>query len=111
METLMAHEITDATPMSTPSSLRERFLGPWNALAYTLGIACSLYYMWVALVGIHYPQVDRSLFIFVGIALSFSLKPAGKSYVVRVIDALVVVLAAIATYHFIDSYIDFVNAI
>src|SRR6185312_17159574 len=100
METLMAHEITDATPMSTPSSLRERFLGPWNALAYTLGISCSLYYMWVALVGIHYPQLDRSLFIFYGVALGFSMKPASRTVLARAIDALVIVGAAYATLRF-----------
>ncbi|MDI3470551.1 MAG: TRAP-type uncharacterized transport system, fused permease component [Pseudolabrys sp.] len=92
-------------------SLHDRFLGPWNKFAYATGIACSVYYMWTALVGIRYPQVDRSLFIFMGIALGFAMKPAGRSIILRVIDALFIVGAAAATIRFIVMYRDFVTMI
>jgi len=108
----MAHsETVGKTPANVSLSLRERFIGPWNKFAYALGVICSLYYMWVALVGIHYPQIDRSFFIFVGIALGFSLKPTGKSLAIRVVDGLVIVCAAVATVHFIGMYEEFVNSI
>ena len=92
-------------------SPRDRLLGPWNKLAYAIGVSCSLYYMWTALVGIHYPQVDRSLFIFMGIALGFSMKPTGHSISIRFIDALFIIGAAVATIRFIVMYEDFVTMI
>ena len=107
----MATNETIRVGASATLSSRDRFLGPWNKLAYALGAACSLYYMWTALVGIHYPQVDRSLFIFMGIALGFSMKPAGRSVILRVIDALFIIGAAAATIRFITMYEDFVTMI
>lgn len=108
----MAHsDVFEGEPIASPSSLRARFLGPWKKFAYALGVACSLYYMWVALVGIHYPQIDRSVFIFVGIALAFALKPTGGWLVVRAIDALVIIVAVAATANFIVTYEQFVNSI
>jgi TRAP-type uncharacterized transport system fused permease subunit len=91
--------------------MMERFVGPWNRLAYAVGGACSLYYMWTALVGIHHPQIDRSLFILVGIVLGFAMKPTGRSLTVRIVDLFFVVGAAVATLRFILSYEDFVTAI
>jgi TRAP-type uncharacterized transport system fused permease subunit len=109
----MAHlEATDLSSEGGPAgSLRERFVGPWRILSYLLGISCSLYYMWVALVGIHYPQLDRSLFIFYGIALGFAMKPASRTVLARVIDALVILGAAYATLRFNMMYVVFVNMI
>ncbi len=98
-------------PVAAATTLRERYLGPWNKLAYALGIACSLYYMWVALVGIRYPQLDRSLFIFFGVALGFAMKPAGRSTALRTLDALVIVGAAAATFRFNVMYLQFVNMV
>lgn len=108
----MAHlEATDLSESGPAGSLRERFVGPWRILSYLLGISCSLYYMWVALVGIHYPQLDRSLFIFYGIALGFAMKPASRTVLARVIDALVILGAAYATLRFNMMYVVFVNMI
>ncbi len=89
----------------------ERFVGPWKKLAYTVGVACSLYYMWTALVGIHYPQIDRSFFILVGIVLGFAMKPAGCSVSLRLLDAVFIVGAVVATLRFILKYEDFVTSI
>ena len=72
-------------------TLRERFVAPWRILSFILGGTCTLYYMWVALVGIHYPQLDRSLFIFYGIALGLAMKPTSKSVIVRIVDLLVII--------------------
>jgi TRAP transporter 4TM/12TM fusion protein len=91
--------------------MTRRFVAPWNRLAYVVGIACSLYYMWTALVGIHYPQIDRSLFILVGIVLGFAMKPVGRSVGLRVLDLLFVLAAAVATLRFIVNYEDFVTSI
>lgn len=91
--------------------MRERFVGPWRILSFILGGTCTLYYMWVALVGIHYPQLDRSLFIFFGIALGMAMKPTSKSVIVRSIDLLVIVGAAAATLRFNSMYLIFVNMI
>jgi TRAP transporter 4TM/12TM fusion protein len=105
------NEAVEDAPMTAPSSLRARFLGPWNKLAYALGVACSLYYMWTALVGIHYPQIDRSLFIFIGVVLGFAMKPVGRSFAVRVVDVAFVLGAAVATIRFILMYENFVTTI
>ena len=105
------NEAVEDAPMTVPSSLRARFLGPWNKLAYALGVACSLYYMWTALVGIHYPQIDRSLFIFIGVVLGFAMKPVGRSFAVRVVDVAFVLGAAVATIRFILMYENFVTTI
>jgi TRAP transporter 4TM/12TM fusion protein len=93
------------------SGMGDRFVGPWNKLSYAVGIACSLYYMWTALVGIHHPQIDRSLFILVGIILGFAMKPAGRSLPLRILDALFLIGAVAATLRFIIKYEDFVASI
>lgn len=107
----MNHEpLQDEMPAS-PSGLRDRFLAPWRTIGFVLGVICSLYYMWVALVGIRYPQLDRSLFIFFGIALTFALKPTGRNPVVRGLDGVVIVAALFATVHFNARYNDFLEMI
>jgi TRAP transporter 4TM/12TM fusion protein len=89
----------------------DKLLSPWKKLAFVLGIACSLYYMWVALVGIRYPQLDRSLFIFFGIALTLCLKPIGQNVFIRCADAALLAAACFATYHFNVRYSDFLEMI
>ncbi|MGO8909521.1 MAG: TRAP transporter permease [Bradyrhizobium sp.] len=109
---MMAHsEVPQHTRVSGPLSLRARFLRPWTKFAYALGFACTLYYMWTALVGIHYPQLDRSLFIFFGIALGFAMKPTGHSLTLRFIDLLVILGVTVATIRFNLMYVHFVAMI
>ncbi len=67
--------------------------------------------MWTALVGIHYPQLDRSLFIFFGITLGFAMKPTSRSVAIRVIDVLFILGAAAATIRFNLMYVQFVTMI
>ncbi len=86
-----------------------RFTGEWRKLAWMLGLGCSLYYSWVALVGITFPALDRSLFIYIGIALAICLKPLGNSPALRLVDALLLALATAATVYFNVNYADYMN--
>ena len=73
------------------------FAGPWPRVAFMTGVACAAYYMWVAAVGIRHPEIDRSLFVLVGIVLAFALKPLAQSVPARLLDCLLIALAAAAT--------------
>jgi TRAP transporter 4TM/12TM fusion protein len=81
-----------------------RFAGEWKRLAWLLSLGCSLYYSWVALVGITLPALDRSLFIYIGIALAICLKPLGRSLALRLVDLALLALATAATVYFNVHY-------
>lgn len=89
--------------------MRQRFTGEWRKLAWLLGLGCSLYYSWVALVGITFPALDRSLFIYIGIALAICLKPLGNSLALRLVDVVLFALATAATLYFNVHYVDYMN--
>jgi len=108
----MHSDSEDQQMIAGDMTLPQRFLAPWRKAAFVLGVCCSLYYMWVALVGIRYPQLDRSLFIFFGIALTFCLKPIrGGGLLVRCIDGALILVSLFATYHFNVRYDDFLEMV
>lgn len=81
------------------------FIGPWTRLAWIIGLICALYYAWVAAVGITRPSLDRSLFVFVGIALAIAIKPLAHNLPARLFDAAMFAVAAYATLHFNLRYV------
>lgn len=87
----------------------ERFAGEWRKLGWLLSLGCSLYYSWVALVGITLPSLDRSLFIYIGIAVAICLKPLGRSFALRLVDAVLLALATAATVYFNANYTEYMN--
>ena len=87
------------------------FAGPWPRVAFMTGVACAAYYMWVAAVGIRHPEIDRSLFVLVGIVLAFALKPLAQSVPARLLDCLLIALAVAATVRFNVMYATFLNII
>ena len=104
-------EITDTRTGTELKSVRDHFLAPWTFPAFAVGVACSSYYLWVAAVGIQYPQLDRSLFIFFGIALAFALRPASQSVILRFLDVIFIVGSVAATVHFNMRYDDFLQMV
>jgi TRAP transporter 4TM/12TM fusion protein len=89
--------------------MKERFCGEWSTLAWLLSLGTALYYSWVALVGITLPSLDRSLFIYIGIALAICLKPSAKSFAARLVDAVLFALATAATVYFNVHYVKFME--
>ncbi|MCG6122961.1 MAG: TRAP transporter fused permease subunit [Microvirga sp.] len=87
------------------------FTGPWNQLAFVIAAAGALYYVWVAAVGIRFPEIDRSLFILLGMLLAFMLKPLGSSTAARLVDVLLIGLAIAATVRFNVMYTAFLEMV
>lgn len=76
------------------------FIGPWPIAAWIISLACSLYYTYTAIFGIAQPSLDRSFFIYVGIALAIFLKPLGRNVPLRLVDCVLLALATWSTVHF-----------
>lgn len=101
-----------AARAAEPRNFTERFLLPWTLPAFVVGAACSAYYLYVAAVGIEFPQLDRSLFIYFGIVLAFALRPAsGSSVALRLLDLVIIVGATVATVNFNMRYDDFLQMV
>lgn len=87
-----------------------RFLAgtwPWLGAAFCAGT--SLYYMWVAWFGITSPALDRSLFIYVGIAATLCFYPLGRTVAARLVDVVLLAVATWATVHFNVNYVTFMT--
>ncbi|MGH6725435.1 MAG: TRAP transporter permease [Pseudolabrys sp.] len=82
------------------AKLKQSFVGAWTGPAWVISVACSLYYTYTATFGISHPSVDRSLFIYVGIALAICLQPLGRNIPLRVVDCILLALATWSTVHF-----------
>ncbi|MCC7427058.1 MAG: TRAP transporter fused permease subunit [Alphaproteobacteria bacterium] len=93
--------------MSAHGAPAETSHGLWTRLGDVIGVACVLYYAYVAVVGIFNPELDRSLFVFVGVALSLIYHPLRWGPAGRAIDMALVAVAAWATLHFIAESEDF----
>ena len=63
-----------------------RFQGEWKTLGFAIGLMTTTYYMYVATFGTFSPALDRSLFIYVGVALSICCFPLAQSLVARLGD-------------------------
>lgn len=84
-----------------------RFQGEWKTLGFAIGLMTTTYYMYVATFGTFSPALDRSLFIYVGVALSICCFPLAQSLVARLGDAVFLVAVSAATYRFNDHYLVF----
>jgi TRAP transporter 4TM/12TM fusion protein len=99
------------TPSETAAPAPGGFVGPWSRLAFATAAAGALYYVWVAAVGIRHPEIDRSLFILLGMMLAFMLKPLGASIAARLVDVLLIALAVVATVRFNLMYATFLEMV
>src|SRR5690606_20164445 len=108
-EDKMQHADTHVAAETAPAP--GGFTGPWPRVAFLAGVICAAYYMWVAAVGIRHPQLDRSLFVLVGIVLAIALHPLARSVAARLFDCLLIVLAIVATVRFNLMYATFLNMI
>ncbi|TVQ29760.1 MAG: TRAP transporter fused permease subunit [Geminicoccaceae bacterium] len=101
-----------ASPVETQSvnDLGDHFRSPRRALAALLALACTGYYMYVAVVGTFAPQLDRSLFIFFGIALAVLLRPLGKGPLPAIVDGAILLAVGFATWRFNDNYLAFARS-
>lgn len=93
------------------SALLERFTQPWERPALAFGACVSAYYMYVAIIGVFAPELDRSLFIFAGIVLALMLKPLGKSILARIVDVILLAAATFGTLRFNLQYDTFLQNI
>lgn len=93
--------MTKPTAETTESrTLIDRFTGPWNTLAYGVGVGVAGYYIYIASVGVFAPQIDRSLFIAAGLVLAFIMYPLGRTVPARVIDLVLLAVTIAATLRF-----------
>lgn len=99
------------TPPAQAASTVSGFAGPWDRLAFVTAAAGALYYVWVAAVGIRHPEIDRSLFIVLGMLLAFMLKPLGSTAAARLVDVALIALAIIATVRFNLMYATFLQMV
>ena len=90
-----------------PSEFVKRFRGEWQNLGFSIALATTSYYIYVAAFGTFSPALDRSLFIFAGVALSICAHPLSTLIVGRVFDAILLIGTCIATYRFNDQYLVF----
>ncbi|MGQ0664448.1 MAG: TRAP transporter permease [Pseudomonadota bacterium] len=93
------------------AALVQGLCGKWEGLGYAIAAATGVYYTYVAIVGITAPQLDRSLFIFVGVALVACLMPLGRTPLLRALDLLMLLVATVATVNFNLKYEEYlINA-
>ena len=84
-----------------------KFCGNWNKLGFFIGLLTTLYFMYIGAFGTFSPALDRSLFIFVGVALSICYFPLANSLPARLFDVVFFVAVTIATYRFNEHYLIF----
>ena len=85
------------------------FIGRWTWLGSALCAGASLYYMWVAWFGITSPALDRSLFVYVGVAATLCFFPLARTAPARLVDVALLGLATWATVHFNVQYETFMQ--
>ncbi|MBB44238.1 MAG: hypothetical protein CMM44_10820 [Rhodospirillaceae bacterium] len=87
--------------------LSRRFRGEWQNIAFAVALGTTSYYIYVATFGTFSPALDRSLFIFAGVALSICAYPLSKAITGRLLDAVLLIGTCVATYRFNDQYLVF----
>ncbi len=92
------------------NGLAVRFQGEWKSLGFVIGLVTTSYYMYVATVGTFSPALDRSLFIFVGVALAVCMFPLGASVYARVLDVVYLAAVSVATFRFNEHYLVFAES-
>lgn len=97
----------NATPMQGNDGVVDRFRGEWKSLAFVVGLATTAYYMYVATFGTFSPELDRSLFIFTGVALAICIHPLRQTVLARSIDVVFLLAVSAATIRFNEHYLVF----
>ena len=97
----------NATPIHENEKTADRFRGEWKHLAFVVGLATTAYYMYVATFGTFSPALDRSLFIFAGVALAICLHPLRRTVLARSIDVVLLLAVSAATIRFNEHYLVF----
>ena len=92
------------------NGLAVRFQGEWKSLGFVIGLVTTSYYMYVATYGTFSPALDRSLFIFVGVALAICMFPLGASVYARVLDVVYLAAVSVATFRFNEHYLVFAES-
>ena len=87
--------------------MAEAFRGEWKSLGFVIGLGTSCYYLYVATLGTFSPALDRSLFIYAGVAIAVCVHPLAKTVPARLFDAVFLAAASYATFHFNDRYLYF----
>ncbi len=89
------------------NGLAVRFQGEWKSLGFAIGLVTTCYYMYVATFGTFSPALDRSLFIYVGVALAVCIFPLGESIYARMLDVVFLAAVSVATFRFNEHYLVF----
>ena len=89
------------------NGLAVRFQGEWKSLGFAIGLVTTCYYMYVATFGTFSPALDRSLFIYVGVALAVCIFPLGESIYARMLDVVFLAAVSVATFRFNEHYLIF----
>ena len=85
----------------------DRFKGEWKVLGFLFGLSTTCYYLYVATFGTFSPALDRSLFIYAGVALSICVYPLRKTISARLFDLIFLVAVSVATFRFNEHYLVF----
>ena len=84
------------------TSLLPKFIGNWDKLGFVVGLTTTLYFMYVGAFGTFSPALDRSIFIFAGVALAICYFPLANSLYARILDVILFLAVSVATYRFND---------
>ena len=75
-------------PVNAQVISADQFCGNWNKIGFLIGLTTTLYFMYVGAFGTFSPALDRSLFIFVGVALAICYFPLANSLPARLFDVV-----------------------
>ena len=87
--------------------MAEAFRGEWKKLGFLIGLATTCYYLYVATWGTFSPALDRSLFIYAGVALAICVHPLARTIPARAFDVVFLLAVTYATFRFNDRYLYF----
>ncbi len=98
--------------MSSPSRPSAKdtgwsFSDEWQRFGYLIGLGTTAYYMYVAVFGTFSPPLDRSLFIFSGVAITICQYPLARNTAARLVDSMLLLAVAAATIRFNQNYMTF----
>ena len=92
---------------SGTQSLGERLCDDWKSLGFAIGLGTTCYYLVVATIGTFSPALDRSLFIYAGVALSICHFPLARTMFARLFDGVFLAAVTYATFRFNQMYLFF----
>jgi TRAP transporter 4TM/12TM fusion protein len=92
---------------TSAETANEGFVGEWGSLGYLIGLGTTAYYMYVAIFGTFSPPLDRSLFIYAGVAIAICQYPLARNSVARTLDAVLLAAVTAAIVRFNQNYMTF----